>query len=109
MKATVGSKEYQFRYTVNGLCMIEKLAGMPIDRLMDRQFSATRLLVWGGLVADIPNLTVREAGEILQEHVAGGGKMEDIVEICADGLRESGFMRNQLEKESPAPLVVEAV
>ena len=45
MIVTINNKEFTMRYTVNSLCALEDRAGMPIDRLMDRQFSATRLLL----------------------------------------------------------------
>lgn len=80
------------RYTVNSMCALEARAGMPIDRLMDRHFSATRLLLWAGLYHNHPELTVYEAGELIGEHMSGGGSLEDIVEACADGLRAAGLL-----------------
>ena len=87
----VAGREWNLRYTVNSLCALEDRAGMSIDRLMDRQFSATRLLLWAGLAEMQPELTVRDVGALIGEHIAGGGSLEDIVELCADGLREAGF------------------
>ena len=91
MIVTINGNEYVMRYTVNSLCALEDRAGMPINRLMDRQFSATRLLLWAGLAELQPELTVRDVGALIGEHIAQGGSLEDIVELCADGLREAGF------------------
>ena len=88
---TVAGREFKLRFTVNSLCALEDRAGMSIDRLMDRQFSATRLLLWAGLAEEQPELTVRYVGALIGSHVAGGGSLEDLVELCADGLREAGF------------------
>lgn len=87
----LAGRTYQMRYTVNSLCALEDRAGMSIDRLMDRQFSATRLLLWAGLTEEQPELTVRDAGALIGACVARGGSLEDIVELCADGLRRAGF------------------
>lgn len=87
----IAGRRYRLRYTVNSLCALEERAGMSIDRLMDRQFSATRLLLWAGLIEEQPDLAVRDVGALIGRCVAQGGSLEDIVELCADGLREAGF------------------
>lgn len=87
----IAGREYRLRYTVNSLCALEDRAGMSIDRLMDRQFSATRLLLWAGLAEEQPELTVRDAGILIGNHILCGGCLEDIVELCAEGLRAAGF------------------
>ena len=79
-------------YTVNGMCALEALAGKPIDRLLDMHFSATRLLLWAGLHDAHPDMTVRDAGNLIGEHLLQGGSLEDIAQACADGLRAAGLM-----------------
>ena len=93
----LAGRTFQMRYTVNSLCALEDRAGMSIDRLMDRQFSATRLLLWAGLTEEQPALTVRDVGALIGECVARGGSLEDIVELCADGLRRAGFFGGKTE------------
>ena len=88
---TLAGKNYLLRFTVNSLCALEDRAGMPLDRLMERQFSATRLLLWAGLTEEQPELTVRDVGALIGECVAQGGCLEDIVDLCAAGLRAAGF------------------
>ena len=87
----IAGRPLKLRFTVNSLCALEDRAGMPIDRLMDRQFSATRLLLWAGLTEEQPELTVRDVGALINRSIALGGSLEAIVDICADGLREAGF------------------
>ena len=88
----IGERELALRYTINSLCELEDRAGMPIDRLMDRQFSATRLLLWAGLRHGQPELTVRDAGDLIGEYLLAGGTLEEIVDLCADGLRAAALL-----------------
>ena len=87
----IAGRPLKLRFTVNSLCALEDRAGMSIDRLMDRQFSATRLLLWAALAEEQPELTVRDAGALVGDHILSGGSLEDIVELCAEGLRAAGF------------------
>ncbi len=41
----IAGRNLRMRYTINSLCAVGDKAGEPLDRLMDRQFSATRLLL----------------------------------------------------------------
>ena len=43
------------------------------------------------LTEEQPQLTVRDAGALIGDHIFSGGSLEDIVELCADGLRAAGF------------------
>lgn len=87
----IAGEGLRMRYTVNSLCAVEERAGRPLDELLDRQFSAARLLLWGGLIEARPEMTVCQAGELIDRHIAQGGGLEEIVDICAEGLREAGF------------------
>lgn len=91
-RVELAGREYRLRYSVNSLCELEDRAGMPIDRLMNRQFSATRLLLWAGLSECQPELTVRDVGAIIGECVLQGNCLEDIVDLCAEGLRRAGLI-----------------
>ena len=97
MAVELAGRPLRLRYTVNSLCDLEEKAGMPIDRLMDRQFSATRLLLWAGLRWNYPKLTVWDAGELIAEHLQRGGTLEDVIDACAEGLRASGLLDGELE------------
>lgn len=92
MHIELAGRPLVLRYSLNSLCDIEDRAGMPLDRLMSRQFMATRLLLWAGLRQCQPELTVWDVGELISEYLQGGGSLEGIVELCADGLRAAGLM-----------------
>lgn len=87
----IAGESLRMKYTINSLCAIEDRAGQPLDQLMDKQFSAARLLLWGGLIERRPELTVCQVGEMIGAHIVEGGTLEAIVELCADGLRDAGF------------------
>lgn len=87
----IAGRSLRLRYTINSLCAVEDRAGQPLDRLLDRQFSATRLLLWGGLIECQPEMTVGEVGALIGDSLAQGGTLEDIIDLCAEGLREAGF------------------
>lgn len=91
MAVEIAGRPLRLRYTINSLCALEDRAGMPLDRLMDRQFSATRLLLWAGLTPCQPELTVADVGNLIGREVQMGGTLEDIVDLCADGLRAAGL------------------
>ena len=84
-------------YSINSLCAMEARAGMPLDRLLNHHFSATRLLLWAGLWRNYPGLTVWDAGELIAEHLQRGGTLEDVIDACAEGLRASGLLDGELE------------
>lgn len=87
----IAGKAYRMCYSVNALCAVEDRAGGSLDSLMERQFSATRLLLWGALVQLQPEITLQAAGEIIGEHIRRGGTLEDIVNLCSEALAEAGF------------------
>lgn len=90
-RVEIGGKQVLLRYTVNSMCAVEDCAGGALEALMERQFSATRLLLWGGMLEARPDVTLAEAGALIGEHLRGGGTLDEIVQFCAEGLRRAGF------------------
>ena len=91
MHVEIGGKPVTLKYTVNSLCAMEDLAGGALDALMDRQYTAARLLLWGGMRVHHPQTTLSEVGELIDVHLAQGGTLESVVESCAEGMRRAGF------------------
>ena len=87
----LGGQEVRLRYTVNAMCTVEERAGGALERLSDRQFTATRLLLWGGMLEERPEITLEQAGDIISRHMEQGGSMDEIVDICAQAMRDAGF------------------
>lgn len=91
VRAEIGGRGVTLKYTVNSMCAVEDMAGGALDGVMERQFTAARLLLWGGMLDGQPGMTLADAGMIIGDHLAAGGTLEEIVEFCAEGLRRAGF------------------
>ena len=90
-RAEIGGRSVLLRYTVNAMCAVEDACGGALDEIMERQFSAARLLLWGGMLDGCPNATLAEAGNLIGAHLEKGGTLEEIVEHCAEGMKRAGF------------------
>ena len=98
-RVEIAGQVYRLCYSVNALCDVERLAGGSLDMLMERQFSACRLLLWGALREHQGGITLEGAGEIITRHIRMGGTLEDIVNICAEALSEAGFFSQAAMEE----------
>lgn len=93
-RCDIGGRAVQLRYTVSALCAMEDRAGGSLEEIMDRQFTAARLLLWGGMLDRQPETTLKMAGELIDDHIAQGGTLDEIVEMCALALEAAGFFRH---------------
>lgn len=84
-------RNYCLRYTVNSMCAVEERAGGPVSRVMDRDYSATRLLLWGGLIDAQKEITLEGAGDLISAHLRSGGTLDEVVDMCAAAMKEAGF------------------
>lgn len=91
----IGGRSVQLHYTVGALCAMEDRAGGSLERIMERQFTAARLLLWGGMVNMQPETTLQMAGDMIDRHIEQGGTLDEIVEMCADALESAGFFRHE--------------
>lgn len=91
LRVEIGGKPVALRYTVNAMCAIEDACGGALDAVMERQFTAARLLLWGGMLEGRPEATLKEVGELIGAHLKTGGTLEEIVEHCAEGMKRAGF------------------
>ena len=98
-RVEIAGQMYRLSYTVNALCDIEGIAGGPLELLMEKQFSACRLLLWGALRQHQGGITLEGAGEIISDHIRMGGTLEDIIRICAETLSEAGFFGSAAVQE----------
>ena len=90
-RKVVGGRELRLRYTFNSICAIEERAGMSLEKLMTRRYTPIRLLFWGALTELQPEISLREAGDIIGAHIQAGGTLDDIAVMCADALESAGF------------------
>ena len=82
----------RLRYTIGSMCAMEDRAGGALEALLDRPFTAARLLLWGGMLEDQPRAALADAGRRIDAHLAAGGTLDEIVEACAEALRRAGFL-----------------
>lgn len=101
-RVEIGGRNLALKYTVNSFCAMEDLAGGPLEGLMDRQFTATRLLLWGGMTEKEPGITLAGAGALLGEHLEAGGTLEGVVEMCAEAMRRAGFFGKAAQEDPRA-------
>ena len=77
------------KYTVNALCAMEEVeAQLGVEEM---PWSRTRLLLWGALISTDPHVRLKDAGDIIGEHLARGGKMTDVTDACLAALTASGL------------------
>lgn len=91
MRREVAGRQLRLRYTFNSVCAVEDMAGTGLDEVMSRKFVPLRLIFWGALTELQPEITLHEAGEIIGAHIEGGGKMDDIAQMCMEALNRAGF------------------
>lgn len=87
----LGGRNCALRYTVNSMCAVEARAGRPLADILDYEYSAVRLLLWGGLIDAQPELTLDAAGELMGAYLRAGGTLEELIDLCAEAMREAGF------------------
>lgn len=90
----IGGRSFRLRYTLNALCAMEDSAGGSLDHILAQQFTAVRLLLWGGLIELQPEMSLNMTGELISRYIADGGTLDEIVNVCADALESAGFFRH---------------
>ena len=84
--------------TFNDFCTFEDL-GVDIQSMEKKPLSFLRVYV-----ALCMESSLDDAGMAIQEHMANGGKMEDLLESMSDAITNSGFFRTQqptAEEDTP--------
>ena len=39
-----------------------------------------------------PDVSLKYAGALIDRHIQAGGTLEEVVELCAEGMRRAGFL-----------------
>ena len=87
-------------YTINSLCRMEDAAGGALEDVFSKPFSAARLLLWGGMVENAPETSLKAAGEWIGRYIQEGGTLEEIVSACAKAMEVSGFFDAAIAREA---------
>lgn len=95
MKFEIGETLYEIEYTVNAVCDLEELTGRNLgDVLSSAGISSVRALLWCGLIENTKGLTMKKAGDLLQEHLKTR-PMEDLVSALGTAIEQAGFIQAQ--------------
>lgn len=68
-----GGKEYRLSYGINALCELEDAFGKSVQKIVDEdlsdendiRMSSVRKVIWAGLIDSEPDITEKEAGNIV--------------------------------------------
>lgn len=95
MKLEIGDTMYELEYTVNSVCDLEEITGKGLgDILSVSGMSSIRALLWSGLIENLPGLTIKKAGVIVQEFLKQG-TIEDLVTKIGEAVEQAGFLNAQ--------------
>lgn len=80
--------ELNFRHSK----MLEQM-GLPLEGMMSRHYLFTAVAAFTAIVA---KCEPEQADQLIEQHIMGGGKIEDIYMAYAQAVSESGFFRKLL-------------
>lgn len=90
---TVNGKEYKSReFDFNLICDLEDM-GVSLEKASDKPMSMVR--AYFGLCTGRGN---EYAGKEMEEHIIGGGGLEDIMNVMSDEMEKSDFFRKLNER-----------
>ena len=99
-----GGEAYQLNYTVNALCAYEDRFEKDIIKALSvATVGDLRAVVWAGLIDKHPEITLEDAGAIMNDYLNGGEKsFSDIIQLCVEALTNSGFFKKAGNVKNPA-------
>ena len=76
--------------------------GLPVEGLIDRKYIFTAVSAFTAVVA---NCDAEQADYLVEQHIMGGGTLEDIYKAYAEAVQSSGFFKKLLglDKEEKKP------
>jgi len=99
MKFESNEKSYDLKYTVNAVADMEEMTGAGLSSITQSgEIYAMRALFWAGLIDSNPELTVKQAGDIMGGYIQAHGPQECMV-LITKSLEESGFIRAQAARK----------
>lgn len=92
MKFTAGEKTYELRFSVNAMADLEEQTGKSFTELLTSgEFSGVRALLCGGLMESMPDITIKQAGSILESYIKDGHSIVDATNMIVEACRDAGF------------------
>lgn len=90
-KIDIGGKSYVLRYTTNSACEAEEKSGKSLGEMFDKTFTGIRIAFWAGLIEKEPQMTLKRAGELIDEYTSEDHDISELVSACMEGMRDAGF------------------
>ena len=103
---SLNGREYPLRFTVNSLCCLEEKTGQSLAALKITQFSCLRGLLWCGMLAAAPDITLEAVGDLLDAHLRAGGDLSAVSAALAGALEDACFFPHRAAntgKTAPLP------
>lgn len=94
MLIKAGAKQYKIEYDLNKICDFEELTNIDITDMTDRKLSslgAIRALLFCGLKNHQPELSIEDAGNILNEYFKGGKTVKTLLNVIDSEMENAGF------------------
>ena len=96
----LNGKEYKISFDINSGCDLEEKSGKSIgsivnDALTNLSLTSNRLILWGALRKNYPDLTLSDVGELLN-----GADRVEVLNTCIGEMKNAGFFGKAV-KEPP--------
>lgn len=88
---TLNGREYPLRFTVNALCRLEEKTGKSLEDMRSGQMSCLRGLLWCGLAEGAPEMTLEQAGDLIDAYLRSGGQWKALSDQMAAALEDACF------------------
>jgi len=77
-------KQRKLKYTFNAFCELEEALGRPLASIKGNEFKMKdlRALVWAGLLHETPELTLEEAGDLIDQ----AESIEDVANAVSEAV-----------------------
>jgi hypothetical protein len=110
MLIKLGADTYKIEYDYNAMCDIEDLCGMGIQMIALNEsrlgLGAIRAFLKAGLAKHHPEISVTQAGELLQGELKAGRNFKNLTNQLMEAMKQSGLIqepagnRNNIEKKN---------
>lgn len=104
MLIKAGANQYRLEYNMNSICDFEDITGLQVAYITKRSLSGLntlRALFWAGLQEHQPDLKLKDAGNIIQDYLKSGKKMENLFNIIFNELEKLEFFEKDPKDHLP--------
>lgn len=100
-------RERQLRLDFNALSDADEVAGKSVDAFFTGSavsLNAVRALLWAGLKAEEPRLTLRQTGELIQQRIESGeDNIQSLSTKIFEAINAAGFGKKAASQKNGGP------